>query len=311
MEGVNFFQSKVALTKAFPKKKLTMTRLHQLYRDIYTMKPKRKVLHHYTKDEDDKSGGFYGERSLYDTAKMDKLIDKYLNSDDNGQFSTDIILQLIQEGKSSNEESLGKTPTTKEGASFLMPNKSHNGPFNYFQEKSDNFLPSEMTSATPKKEKAISLNVSPRRFNIKKASQRNWPSYLYELQDSINKHSLHSSKSTSKYVNSSHRENKERKNSFNGVNSQIKVYLSRVGINHHKTPIEEAESLAKSTRRSEKHEAIPVEKLSKFSNVKGKRRKQLETMSIDARSLQKGHESLPKINVKTSEANLTKPVSDF
>jgi hypothetical protein len=76
-EKPTFFQAKIAFTKGFNDKKLTMGKLHQLYQEIYSVKPKILPTSPASKAEIMAILLHKGETNIYHDEGMDKLLSRY------------------------------------------------------------------------------------------------------------------------------------------------------------------------------------------------------------------------------------------
>ncbi len=249
MHEPNFFQSKLALAKAFPGRKLPMTKLHQLYRDIYSSKPKRKILS-MMRDES-KIGVFHGEVSIYAHENMDKLIDKYMDFDGDSQYYAEALVDTESPTSPAKKKNVTIKTRIRESASVPPPQFDQNFTLTKFNlhkptdsEKGHSNNPSFRTQSS-----VNNLGKSPTAESTsqKKIQAKKWPREIQALHESIEKHKHHSHR---RLLNSSQGEETPIKENLSDINSQLKTYLHRLGLDHQKSVIDEAKELAKQSNRT-------------------------------------------------------------
>jgi len=254
MHEPNFFQSKLALAKAFPGRKLPMTKLHQLYRDIYARKPQRKMLS-AIKDEN-KIGVFHGEVSIYNHKDMDKLIDKYMDFGDDMQYYVEALMNSESLTPSPKKKNVAIKSRIREASSVPPPSFDQNftlTKFNIQKPSARENAPSNNPSYRTQGSTISYFDKSPSMEtpSQKKINAKKWPKEIQALHDSIEKHTLN--RSHRKLLNSSTEELQIKEN-LNDINSQIKIYFHRLGLDHQKSAMEEAKEISKYSKRTDTFE---------------------------------------------------------
>ena len=119
MSEPNSFQTKIAVSKAFSSKKLPMNRLHQLYKDIYNTKSKIKS--GGLVQEEEKSSFFHHEEdAIMDDTRMERLVNKYIKSENVDFFQENEM--LLRKKSSSTLNPLLKRLQTEELSSPVNKN---------------------------------------------------------------------------------------------------------------------------------------------------------------------------------------------
>jgi len=258
MHEPNFFQSKLALAKAFPGRKLPMTKLHQLYRDIYSSKPKRKILS-MMRDES-KIGVFHGEVSIYAHKDMDKLIDKYIDFDGDMQYYAEALLGTESPALPEKKKNVTIKTRIRESSSVPPPQFDQNFTLTKFNLQkptdSEKGLSNNASYRTQSSVNNLGKSPIPESTSQKKIPAKKWPREIQALHESIEKHSNH--KSHRRLLKSSQGEETPIKEDHPDINSQLRTYLHRLGLDHRKTATEEAKDLAKRSNRTNSHENTSI-----------------------------------------------------
>ena len=319
MQEPNFFQSKIAVTKAFANKKLPMTRLHQLYRDIYNVKPKMRNGGQTIQDEERLALYRRGENTIVEDTKMDKLINRYLDSENVDLFEENEL--LIKQRTSSlfhpilNRLQTGQALTVSKQVScqttFDQSVKDKS-----FEIKSPFFFPENKRSIT----ELPTINET-------KIKPVKWPDCIEELKHNVERLAMKSHKSVGRVPESLPRDG-ESTSKRSSTNNQIKVYLHRVGIGHNKSAIEEVQRLVRSTKKSDQPESASFHKSvqrSGFARSTDVSSLASTPMLLRVKSVEKGpfpsgtrslnvspepiQPKLTSIGPKSTKSSLTQPVS--
>ena len=260
MHEPNFFQSKLALAKAFPGRKLPMTKLHQLYRDIYCNKPKQKALS--AAKDDPKIGVFHGEVSIYNHKDMDKLIDKYLDFDGGDmQYYAEALINTESPTVTPKKKNVTIKSRIKDSTS-VPPARLDEGftltKFNLQKPSARENIPSNNPSYRTQMSTISYFDKSPPldTNSQKKIQAKKWPKEIQALHESIEKHST-VNKSQRKILSTSVEETQAKEN-LNDINSQIKIYFHRLGLDHHKTAMEEVKEINKYSKRTDSRETASI-----------------------------------------------------